>query len=150
MTRRALSLIGLLVLAGGCLGLPDTFGDMERQIDAVEVPDDYRLVAADRGGLRSGFAGAPLPFVAREFAGSWNGGGACDRAGAVAEPYGAKPDDPGSETCAFVFEVPAGFGARLAGVGRARGGRDHRHARGPVRPVLGRARRGARSPDIDR
>lgn len=54
----------LLLLGGlvtGCLGPPDTFGDMRIRLDELHVPADFTFITEDQIGLRGGFAAAPAP-----------------------------------------------------------------------------------------
>jgi hypothetical protein len=58
---------------------PETFRDMQLQADALGLPEDFVLVSAESGGLRSTFAASSPPEVEREYSAPWEAGKLCAR-----------------------------------------------------------------------
>jgi hypothetical protein len=103
------------MLTQGCLGPPDTFGDMQTQIDRVVVPEDFLLVEERSNGLRGRFAAAPNPSITRTFSARWDSGGLCERIRSITESRGL-PESTGKGDCRYRTRVPSGFTAKLLNV----------------------------------
>jgi hypothetical protein len=110
-------LLLVAMLAQSCLGPPDTFGDMQTQLDRVIVPEDFLLVeaVANNGGLRGRFAAAPSPSVSRSFSARWDSGALCERIRSITESRGL-PESTRQGNCGYRTRVPSGFTAKLVNV----------------------------------
>ncbi len=111
---RAISLL-LVFAASGCLGPPDTFGDMQQSLNAIQVPADFTRVDARRGGLRSRFAAAPGPSTEYGYSAPWDSGELCRRIESLVSKSGP-PLDSNSGRCGYHTRIPSGWPARLVNV----------------------------------
>jgi len=114
-TMRRLLLVALGFVLQGCLGPPDTFGDMWERVDEVAVPDDFTLVGKQQMGLRSGFAAAPGPTASNYYSVSWAEGTLCERLRGILEAYG-RAEGTGSGTCGYETIIDSGWAARAVNV----------------------------------
>jgi len=112
---RRVVFLSLSLILQGCLGPPDTFGDMWKRVDEVRVPEDFVLVAKEEMGLRSRFAAAPGPTASSFYSASWDDGKLCERLRELLEAYGV-PEDTRSGTCGFETTITSGWTARFVNV----------------------------------
>jgi hypothetical protein len=97
-------------------GPPDTFDDMDRQLDSIYLPSDFEWVARDVSGMRSRFAAAPAPSIHRSYTAPWNHGGLCDRLKMLAATHGPVRQGRYHTACSFEVTIPSGWTARLVNV----------------------------------
>jgi hypothetical protein len=94
---------------------PDTFGDMQKQLDEVPVLTGVELAASDTSGLRSRFAAASPPVVAREYRANWTDGSLCRRIEEAYQRFDARPFAE-QGMCGVRFRVGSGVLAKIVNV----------------------------------
>lgn len=97
-------------------GPPDTFGDMSRQLDSIDLPADFEFAELSGGGLRSGFAAAGTPSIRRIYIAPWSHGELCDRLKALAATHGPVRKGLWHTACSFEVTIPSGWTAKLVNV----------------------------------
>lgn len=107
--RRAILLCLALALQG-CLGPPDTFGDMRKQLEGASVPEDFILVGKREIGMRSGFMAAPPPTTSNVYSAPWDDGALCERVRELLASYG-EVDEIASGTCGYGTMISSGWTA---------------------------------------
>ena len=108
---------GAPALGMALLFVPETSGDRERILRALELPEGFELLAiGEDGGTRSGLAGAPRPSCSAVYSAPWEGGELCARVEELARKFSSTPIQARHSSvsaCSFAGSVSSGWRARI-------------------------------------
>jgi hypothetical protein len=119
----------LALLTGCAVFLPETWDDMDSQVDSLVPPGRFELIGKGRGGSRAAlFGGADVPpSVERHYSVPWDDGRLCERLHELAAGLGHPIDQEtahiaagGAIHCGYSIFIGAGWRARLVNVHKYR------------------------------
>lgn len=107
---------GAPALGMALLFVPETSGDRERILRALELPERFEFLAIRRLGNRSGIAGSPAPSTTADYSAPWDEGKLCTAVEELARESSSAPIQrlPSSAfACSFAGTIPSGWWPRV-------------------------------------